>query len=520
MVIWGLSLLLWGTGQAQEKGLTAELDSASTLLAAHQYTAVVELLQGYQGADPGRADQLLGWSYLYLDEYDRAIQHANRAIAQGCLTGYMLKGDAWMLAEQLDSALVAYDRVIQLFPDNPVGFWKRATIYADEKQWELSDRDYRGALACDSTYLLGWLGLANNAYARGRYDEGLALLKPLDDLAGDYSDFYLLRAGLAMNANELEQAMDDLVRCLHLGTVEGFSMLYTIGNLDTDLVMRKVSEAAVRYPTEFIWPYSVGMLHMVAYRYPEAIASLQEANRLSPRSFINEQIAKCYEVLGRYAEGVTAIDEAIRLDPNDLRYYKQRMQLLAYSGQVDKAIRQGESYLNSQPDDVNTYNFLGYLCYWKRDWESAAQYLSMGIALDRSFAPMYVLRGMVMQAKGDGAAAQADFEAALVRYGEGGTIASQYHAYAGLGRFDEGVTALERYLTTESNEADAYYDGACFYARAGQTDKAIAYLEQAIRQGFCQCALLIYDPDLDSVRQQVRFGELLQQLKTTYHYSD
>ena len=56
--------------------------------------------------------------------------------------------------------------------------------------------------------------------------------------------------------------------------------------------------------------------------------------------------------------------------------------------------------------------------------------------------------------------------------------------------------------------------------RIGQFDKAIAYLEQAIHKGFCQCALLEHDPDLDGLKDNARFIELFNQLKVTYHYGD
>ena len=418
-----------------------------------------------------------------------------------------------------DRAVVDSADVVTVSADTAGGY-SRATDYAAQQQWERSNEVYRSALERDSTLLLAWMGLAENACATGQYAHGLSLLSPLDGLAGDNTSFYLLRAIIAMYLNYFDQALDDAIVALHLGDVEGFSAIYAIGNLDNNLALRKTEAASLRYPTEFMWPYCMGLLHMVEYRYQEAIQFLSKANELCPLSSINEQRAKCYEVLGLFADGVTAIDEAIRLNPENRVYYKKRMQLLAFSGKIDEAIWQGERYLNVQPDDVESYNFIGYLCYWKRDWDKAASYVGMGIELDRAFAPMYVLRGMILQAKGELTAARQDFETALEKYEAGGTIASSYHAYAGLGRIEEGAEALERYLSTESNEGTSYYDGACFYARAGQPDKAIEYLEMAARKGFCQCAMLIHDPDLDCIRNEARFKELLKQREITYHYQE
>lgn len=516
----GLLLLLGQAGQAQDLSDKAVLDSASVLLATHHYQEVVDLLRDNVMPRSGETEQLLGVAYLQLGQYDLAIRQGELAAEKGVQLGFLLKGDAFVMREELDSAVVAYSHCVEELPDNTDGWLKRAMAYAGQQQWGLSDRDFQAVLQRDSTQVEAWLGLARNAYATARYEEGVAALDKMEQLTTEHAELYTLRAWCALNLGRLDASLDDAVRALHLGDSDGVALVFAIGNLDAELAMGRIKAAALLYPTEFVWPYCLGVLHMSSLHYQDAIPCLQEAYRLFPMGATSEQVAKCYEVLGLYAEAVTAIDEAIRLEPNTNRYYKLRMQLLAYSGRVDEAIQQGQRFLNVQPDDVETYNFLGYLCYWQRNWESAAGFVSMGIELDRSFAPMYVLRGMILLAKGDEAGAERDFQTALQRYDDGKTIASKYHAYAGLGRVDEGIAALEQYLGYESDDASAYYDGACFYARLGQNEKAVAYLEEAARRGFCQCALLLHDPDMAGLRGDERFEELLRQLAVTYHYGE
>ena len=518
--LWGLSLWLGLAGQAQVVSERAVLDSVSTLLSNRQYQQVVDLLRGVDMPRGGEVEHLLGVAYLRLERYELALRQGELSVAQGVPMGYSLKGDAFFSIGELDSAEVAYSQAISELPENTEVRLKRAMLYMGREKWELSERDFREVLRRDSTMADAWLALARVVCVGERYTEAVSLLNAMEESTSDRTGLYALRGRCYLELGLLDPALDDAVQALSRNDRDGFALLYAIGNLDTERTLRKVEEAADRWPTDFMWPYTKGLLHMCAYRYREALECLQQAYALSSLGAVCEQMTNCYEALGLYADAVTAIDEAIRQEPEVYRYYKKRMDMLAYAGRVDEAIRQGERFLSVQPSNVETYNFLGYLCYWQHKWDTAIDYVTAGIALDQSFAPMYVLRGIIYKAKGAEAEARADFERALAHYPECGTIASMYHAYAELGRVDEGIESLDRYLTTECDEASAYYDATCFYVRIGQYDKAIAFLEQAIHKGFCQCALLEHDPDLDGLKDNARFIELFNQLKVTYHYGE
>jgi hypothetical protein len=55
-----------------------------------------------------------------------------------------------------------------------------------------------------------------------------------------------------------------------------------------------------------------------------------------------------------------------------------------------------------------------------------------------------------------------------------------------------------------------WYNLACSSALLGQTDKAFAALERALRLGYSPIAHLRRDPDLNSIRDDPRFARLLR----------
>ena len=54
------------------------------------------------------------------------------------------------------------------------------------------------------------------------------------------------------------------------------------------------------------------------------------------------------------------------------------------------------------------------------------------------------------------------------------------------------------------------YNGACFYARLGETRKSLDALNSAILAGHANFEWIKRDPDLDSIRNEPEYLELLK----------
>ena len=75
--------------------------------------------------------------------------------------------------------------------------------------------------------------------------------------------------------------------------------------------------------------------------------------------------------------------------------------------------------------------------------------------------------------------------------------------------YDSALTLLEELLGLEPESVYASYNLACLYALAGQSDKALHMLEQAIELGFTELGFARHDPDLASLHEHERFGKLV-----------
>ncbi len=83
-----------------------------------------------------------------------------------------------------------------------------------------------------------------------------------------------------------------------------------------------------------------------------------------------------------------------------------------------------------------------------------------------------------------------------------------------LGQEERAFDWADRALEVAPHEPPCLYNLACFYAKAGRKQQALECLETAVREGFGQFEWITKDPDLDSIRAEPRFEELLAILRS------
>jgi tetratricopeptide (TPR) repeat protein len=81
------------------------------------------------------------------------------------------------------------------------------------------------------------------------------------------------------------------------------------------------------------------------------------------------------------------------------------------------------------------------------------------------------------------------------------------------GRFADGLIIDRRLVELRPNDPLAYYNLACSYSLLKKIDHAVRALRKAIDLGYSDFRYLREDHDLDAVRQDPRFRQLLRELE-------
>jgi tetratricopeptide (TPR) repeat protein len=101
----------------------------------------------------------------------------------------------------------------------------------------------------------------------------------------------------------------------------------------------------------------------------------------------------------------------------------------------------------------------------------------------------------------------------LINESDSGRIADLAHYHASLGDPARATRLIADALAEDPADGNVYYSAALVYAQAGDNEKAVAAVEQAILKGFPDF-LVIRDPQLEPLKDNEKFQRLIQSTAT------
>ena len=94
------------------------------------------------------------------------------------------------------------------------------------------------------------------------------------------------------------------------------------------------------------------------------------------------------------------------------------------------------------------------------------------------------------------------------------TLAELATTLTRLGRLEEGLAADERLVRLVPEDPTVHYNLACSLALLGRKETALDALERALDLGYRDADHLANDQDLDALRGEARFVELVERLES------
>jgi hypothetical protein len=81
------------------------------------------------------------------------------------------------------------------------------------------------------------------------------------------------------------------------------------------------------------------------------------------------------------------------------------------------------------------------------------------------------------------------------------------------GRLQDGLTVDKKLVALRPTDPTAHYNLACRYALLKQPDLALVTLRRAMELGYCDFRYMEEDRDLDSIRKDPRFRQLVREYR-------
>jgi len=217
-----------------------------------------------------------------------------------------------------------------------------------------------------------------------------------------------------------------------------------------------------------------------------------------------------------YQAGMDSLRRALTLNPNLAIAHQRYAWELCSTGHLDNAVQEMKLAQELDPLSPTNNTALGVIFVLSRQFRSALEYCHKAAELDPNSAPIqenlaltYFLNGMYQEA-----IEHYHKESELNPENRATALASVATVLVAAGRNSEAEGIMHELLgLSKGGKADPY-DMAELYAARGEKERAFEWLDKALGGGTPGVRGLVqmvrYDPMLDPLRSDVRFGELLR----------
>lgn len=204
---------------------------------------------------------------------------------------------------------------------------------------------------------------------------------------------------------------------------------------------------------------------------------------------------------------------AFSLNPNYAAAHEYYGWYLIIRGRIDQALQEGQRAVELDPLSAELRSIHGWDLYFARRYDPAAVELRKCLELQPDYFFGYYMLGQAYAQQGKiDDAITAQRKAAEISPGAAWPLAEIARDFALQGKLPEARQAIRDLLARSQHFHVPPYGIATVYAALGDKDQAFAQLERAYAQRSFFMGFLKVDPELDTLRSDPRFQDLLRRM--------
>lgn len=471
----------------------------------------------------GYAYSWLALIYNYYDEYGYAISTAEKALKyipkkdkEYMVFVYSTRAGAYAKLGDYKNATADYNAAVKADPERATSYQGRGDYFFDRGEYELAEKDYKKYISMEPSDPLGYMGIGRNYKQQGYYEEAIKWFdKALQLRSSDYSKGYSFRAECLIRLGRFDEAASDIVTALSIDSDnKAYYHMQEMADSAYRTIVSRLKVQADKEPNNSEWYYYLGVVSQRVKKYDKAIEYYLKGANIDGNDAFYHRIAECYEKKGAFETALHYINIAIEKDSTDLDYRTTRIGI-NYELNNTSAIFKDLDFCISQ----NTPYQFWY--YYRRGWykelsgdkEGAIEDYTSSITLNQNYAYVYMTRGELLMNEGETAAARKDFQKCIaIDTVDMEEMDCAFYAYHALGNNKNAIRLIDTLLAHDNSDGNLY-DAACLYSRMGEKSKAIEYLRQALEKGFRRFTHLERDDDMDNIRNEEEYKNLIAQYK-------
>lgn len=453
------------------------------------------------------------YSYA-LTTIDEAIKYLPKKDNEYLALAYGIKGMIYTNIEEYDKAISVYEKAIEKCPNDINLYEKRAELYYRLGDYDLSDKDYDKIIKLDEGYITAYMGIGRNKSEQGLYDDAIKTFDYVIKLAHDYSSVYSFRAECQIKKQNYNLAIDDILKALSIdGDDKAFYLMVELAQKNNSELLTKLKIKQVKEPNEPYWPYCIGVVYENLEKYDQAIIYYSKSLEIERDPIIYNRLSECYYSLGNFTKSLELIDNVLETDSLNSNYLFTKSDILYELGKVDRAIKTMDLYITNDPEFYGGYYRRGFYKQNIKDYTGAIEDYTTSIILNPNNAYSYIGRADMYRQTGDKEKYLSDCRKII----EIDTIpqinSCAQFAFLELGEIEKAKEFMNKIIELDTNNEGVYYDAACLYSRIGDKDKALLNLRLCLEKGFRRFYHIELDDDLDFIRKEKEFKELIDKYK-------
>lgn len=474
--------------------------------------------------------------YYKLNEYMRSLNDVDNALkyipakeTADKVMALLLRANIYTQTGRPRQALEDLNSVVALDSRNYVAIYQRANAYYTLGEYTKAKEDYQRLMRLNSRSAEALVGLARVAVKEGNLGQANEYLEQAVANDPSNAELYVRRASVNKDMGNDKSAIDDLIVALAVDSKNSraMQMLVDYGEVNYPAVMAGLTDAMRQAPNVGMYPYLRAVIAQYHYHYKAALADFQYIvdHNLYNYQGIWRSMAECRYAMGQFDKALEDVDHALTLDRNAGEAALLRARILRALGRYEEAKTQAASASAILRGNVDALNVMGLVYVSLKDYRQALD-LFAETTLNAGDTPeaqkCYMLRSWMLgtylnQPVAAGGFYNKVYEISL-EYPEN-HISGLYGAFGLLysDKEQQAIAVTDVILEANKNNPQIQYMGACFYAQAGNDEKALQCVERALEAGYAN----YYDWDYESdarmnvapIREHLRFRSLMERYK-------
>lgn len=427
-----------------------------------------------------------------LADVDKALQYAPASEEDVRLRAYVLRAGIYNETRRSEQALSDLRSAAAIAPDSYSVIYQKANTEYTLGQYADAKLDFQRLQRLNTRAPEPYIGLARIAVKENNLGIANEMLASAVNLDPNNAEIYVRRASVRKLMGDHNGAVDDLILALSSDNkhTKALNELVDYGNTNYAATMNGLTSAISQAPTVGMFRYIRAVIAQAHYNYLAAIDDYRYIidENLYKYHGLHASLAECRFALGDYTQALDDIDYALGMTRNVASYYVLRSRILRALDRTDQAV---EAAAKGLAIDRNSCLALAEmaLCYVaKENYDEASALLAEATLTDAEAPQYYLLRGWVMatfQDKAKQAEGQYEKVTDMDHFYMDNVRSLRGFALLFLGNDSQATRWMDNILdTVTDSDGLLHYYGACFFARSGNTERAMRCAEESLKLGY------------------------------------